>query len=539
MFISENLIEFFIPLKSRPTQKKKMNSLPEELHLMIFKLLPVQDTIRLRLVCKKWYRLLNFLRHEYLIIVAAQDCENYLFKPRKTVHTVECVDDVFLTTPIPLLLRSVKRLTAYLYSEKIINITPFLNQFTELEELTCYKSSYNIDLIILNLQHLNKLTIESDYCLFDLRTPRLTHLEILNFKDCDLYYPDRLQRLETDSYRKENFDFCLLKNLEILRTSQYNWSDITSNFLNKLRSLKELHFEAETFLSRDILNSHFTYRRDGLKLYLCGFDIHQNVEEDINFPHGDENSVSKFIVRNYEKTAEEVLHCVDLRVDYNELIKAGLKKDFFVKFPRLGRVMLTDKVADEEALLEFLTKTQPSTFSMKNFLLNQKIFSQIASCCGIRELELINLDLDAVCLEFDFIYEMKNFETITLHQPISIDFLLKAYQVCKEMVEVNFEFKRDSAFFGRRQVSLSSFVAFDDINQNNENLWVELYFDSDQAFLHFLGALRKEPQLGRSSNYLRELIFLINDLKYNEMLVGREVRRIVKNELFIVHIQPF
>lgn len=516
-----------------------MNTLPPELHLMIFQLLSVQDTVRLRLVSKKWYHLLNCLKHQQLAILDVSDPEvdYYQFRPLKTVHTVECRDEyLLLTTPIPALFRSVRKLSTHFYSERILSLTKFYNSFTELEELTCYHQSYVGSTIILNLQHLNKLTIENSYnsCYFDLRTPHLTHLVVSNFSSCDLYYPERLRQLEANLYDQDRIDFGQLKNLQFLNITGDDWSIITNSFLITLANLKELHFEADTFLNRDTLNSNFNYRRDGLRLYLFGFDIDKNVEirEEEDFPNGDEKHVSNFIVRNYEKTADTVYH--RLGVDYNELIATGLKKNFFVKFPKLATVKLSDKIEDEEALLHFLTKTEPETFSMENSLLSQTILHRITrQCQQIRQLELKKLNLDVNCPEFDFVFEMENLEVIRAHQTISMTFLLNAFQRCKQMTEVRFIIDDlDDASFNLYEVSLVSHVVADEINDFLESY---MFFDSNAAFFHFLAALQKETQRSSKPDDLRELIFLINDYKHNKTLVDREVRKLFKSQVFYVY----
>ena len=212
-----------------------MNSLPPELHLMIFKLLPVKDTIRLQLVSKQWYRLLNSLKHQRLTIT---NVGGNRFWPIKSVHMVNCIDTDRLIMPMPPLLRSVRKLTTCFYFEKI-DLTRFCNQFTEMEELTCYSYCFgNDDTIILNLQHLKKFTFKYfDYSTFDLRTPRLTHLVVLAFGNCNLYFPDRLRRLETNYFDRE-VDFSQFKNLEFLCLEEECWPSITNSLLIKLSSLK-------------------------------------------------------------------------------------------------------------------------------------------------------------------------------------------------------------------------------------------------------------------------------------------------------------
>lgn len=524
------------------TKNLKMNSLPPELNLMIFKLLPVADTLRLRLVSKKWYYLLACLKHKHLSIHDVSDPEGYYNNwdhPIKTVHTVECRDEyLLLSTPVPAMLRSVRKLTANFYSERIVDISKFYNQFTQLEELTCYHESYVANTIILNLQHLNKLTIERYYnsCNFDLRTPCLTHLVVPNYSSCDLYYPERLRRLEANLYDQDRIDFQQLKNLEFLHINGEDWTVITNSFLITLSNLKELHFEADTFLNRDTLRSNFTYRRDGLRLYLFGFDIDRNVDivEDEDFPGGKEENNSKFINRNYEKTAETVYY--KPRIDYTELIKTGLKKNFFTKFPRLTGVKISDKVEDEEALLNFLTKTEPSKLSMENCLLSQTILHRIALQCTLRDLELKNVGLDVTCPEFEFIFNLENLETIQAYQQISTNFLVKAFQLCKHLSEVRFiiDDLNDASFIVSEVtlITLMSQVAHEDLR---DYLEAYLYFESNAEFLYFLRALRKESELIRKPDDLRELIFLINDYKHNKTLEDREFRRLLKGEVFYVY----
>ena len=243
--------------------------------------------------------------------------------------------------------------------------------------------------------------------------------------------------------------------------------------------------------------------------------------------------MSKFIARNYEKSAETIYFKFD--VNYNELLaRNALKKNFFAKFPRLATVKLSDKIDDEEALLEFLTKTEPETFSMENSLLSQPLLQRIALQFNrLRRLELKNLNLDVMRPEFDFIFEMENLEEIQAYQQISMDFLLKAFQKCRNMMEVRFIIDDlDDASFNLHEVSLFSRVTIEEILNSVESY---IRFDSKAEFFYFLRALRKESQLSNKPNDLRGLIFLINDYYHNKMLVDREVRRLQKNEVFYVY----
>ena len=69
-----------------------MDLLPPELILKVFEFLPVQDTIRLRLVCKYWYQLANHLKHQSLTLFHQAMLEDDLndLQPPKSDDWVQC-----------------------------------------------------------------------------------------------------------------------------------------------------------------------------------------------------------------------------------------------------------------------------------------------------------------------------------------------------------------------------------------------------------------------------------------------------------------
>src|SRR4051812_7007930 len=118
-----------------------MDLLPPELIVKIFEFLPVRDTIRLRVVCKQWYHLMNYLKHRSLTVFHENMLDDDMndLRPLKSADWLKCKDeDLLLASPLPPMLNRVRKLSTYLYSETIIDLSKFYNQFERLEELTCY-----------------------------------------------------------------------------------------------------------------------------------------------------------------------------------------------------------------------------------------------------------------------------------------------------------------------------------------------------------------------------------------------------------------
>ena len=191
-----------------------MNSLPLELSLMIFELLPIRDAIRLRQVCRSWRRLLDCLRPRSLAVADSNHIRYWWQKLGPSHDLVRCTDEnLMLGIPAFPMLERVRKLITLFVSDSMVEMSRFYNRFEAVEELTCqHKCATKI---ILNLQHLVKLVAE-DLLYLDLRTPRLTHLETSLFSYCDLYYPDRLQFLQGDLRDHSDIDFTKLTGLQVL-----------------------------------------------------------------------------------------------------------------------------------------------------------------------------------------------------------------------------------------------------------------------------------------------------------------------------------
>lgn len=523
-----------------------MDSLPSELHLMIFQFLPVSDTIRLRLVSKNWNHLLNCVKHRSLAVFdqdpdgmlsfACDECHYDEFWELEPADSVECKNEnLLLTAPLLPMLRSVQKLTTHFYSQTIVKMSKFYNRFRELEELTCFHyfdflGAYDFSdmTIILNLPRLNKLIVrKADSSRFDLRTPCLTHLEIISLSQCDFYYPDRLKRLESSLNDHHLIDFTKFTGLELLIVNGNDSEFLTNYFLSTLKSLKKLHFTAGNWLSRDTVN--LSYRRDGLKLYLFGFDFDKPLEIlEEKFPYGTEEEETRVIVRNYEKTAEIVYFWI--WIEYNELTRTGFSPNFFTKFPRVDSIKVNGEVEDEDALLEFLLQAKPQGFVMENHLLSPRFLNRFALQCNfIQYIRLKNLPLDTTHSQFEFILKMKSLTVIKiLHQKPwtpDLDFLVRLFEHCKRLSEVYFsiEHNYDGCSFSPYWLSF-----------RNDSVYTNLKTKNKTDLLHVLRALQRETKSNQLTS-LAELVFLIENHKHYQFLLEDHARKLLRGELYYIY----
>lgn len=503
---------------------------------MIFQLLPVRDTLRLKRVSKNWNHLLNCLRQRSLTVFDQQpDTISFGFYPiPDTADSLECRDENrLLITPLSPMFRSIKKLKTRFYSMTLVEMSKFYNQFGELEELSC-SHYYNVGHpIILNLQRLRKLSIKH-YSRFDLRTPHLTELKIFNFRHCLLYYPNKLRRLKAYFYNGAKIDFGKFTNLELLIVNNDNWWFITNQFLSTMKNLKELHFTTYGFVDRKTLASNFSYRRNGLKLFQFGFDIDQNLailEEDVeDFSKKDE---SNFIVRNFEKTAEAVHHRFE--VDYNELARNGLDGRITAKFRKLTIVKASGPV-DEDALLEFLIKARPRTFRFEDDLMSQRFLNRFAlQCQSIRRIELKNSNVDITGPEFEFVFKTKeSLTSIEIHQQVSLDFLVKAFEHCPHLRDVCFV-GRNRFYASFRPLNLDLYTVKIYEDGSEEMLRTYLTLGNRTNLYHFLRSLREELKPNNSRTDVDVLIFLVDNYKRTERLVADLVGKLLRNQLYYVY----
>lgn len=515
-----------------------MDSLPPELSLMIFELLPVRDALRVMLVCKSWNRLANCLRQRSLTVFDQKPdtISSSFFWVPDINDSLECRDENrLLIIPLSPMFRSIRKLKTRFYSMTLVEMSQFYNQFENLEELSC-SHYYDVSQpIILNLQHLKKLSIKH-YSKFDLRTPCLTYLKVFVFRYVLLYYPDRLRTLKTNFYMGDQIEFNQLTNLEQLIVPNDDWGFITNESLATMRKLKELHFATYVFEDRETLVPNFTYRRKGLRLFQFGFDIDQNLEvleEEIEYFW--KRDTTNFIVRNFEKTADTVHHRFE--VDYNELARNGLAdRRITDKFRKLTLVKASGPVDDENAVLEFLMQARPRIVRFEDALMSQRFLDQFAlQCRFIRRIEFKNSNVDITGPAFEFVLKMKeSLTSIKIHQQVSLDFLVKAFEQCLQL--------RDVCFLNRDRF-YASFSSFDlDLYtvkigaDGSEQVFRCCFTPRTQTDLyHFLRSLRAELKPNNRRTHVDTLIFLVNNYKRNQRLLADLVGKLVRGELYYIY----
>lgn len=521
-----------------------LNNLPPELLIQIFQYLPIKNRLHLKTVSKKFNHLLSLLKPESLTILAENEFELNYFFSTKPIKSNEVVvnrnEDLLLSAKLNSIFINLKKLTTYFYSDTLIQLSHFYNQFDKLEKLTIYHRCRVENKIVLNLDHLRTLKIILDFGSdFELNTPRLTKLECEDLDNFKFNYPNTIKILKVEFFDNSfNINFEKFTNLELLVISSEEWTLITNNLIRKLPSLKELHFASHTYVNNEVLDLSFDHRLfKNLKLFQFGFNVSSDVEiTNENFPDCKSSEVTKFLIKNFEKTANKV-HFRFEKLDYNEIINNGkhlIEKKFYEKFSGFLNLKISGQVEDENQLLDFLKKVKPEGLKFKDALLSRSFFDQLSyQCSFIRELKFkgSNGKILDFSKDFQFVYRLENLSTILFLGKIHLNYVIELYEKCENLSEVSFIIdKMNQINFCLSYVnSLSEFIIDDEHNHIFTCLEGSNYFETKKDMLIYLK--EKRVQFKSDPIDLRELIFSIDADRYRIRLIESIMDELLKTEI--------
>ena len=362
----------------------------------------------------------------------------------------------------------------------------------------------------------------------ELNTPELFELTVRNLSCCQFKYAHKIRILEVELFDYERVNFNQFANLELLIVTGNYWQFITNSFLQKFSRLKEVHFQAFTFLNRETLA--FTYRPNDPKRYLFGFDTEMNIESNDEFRWsnvGAETDMTKFLLKNYDKTANRIYY--KFRIDYNELTRNTVPKNFFEKLSEFSGVFVKDRIDDEAKLINFLEQTKTNQLSIENSPLTSTFFDRMVSRCSfIQKLDL--KDFNIMSDNYEFMFKMENLIQITLYHKISFNFLVRIFEGCKYLSEVTFTIDDSNyATFCSRYVDL-----FSRVQSGDEFLDCEEDFRSKEAFMNFLKEMKSKMKCVDGFVDLSSVIFTMHEDKARDFMIDLMVKKLFENETFIL-----
>lgn len=260
-----------------------------------------------------------------------------------------------------------------------------------------------------------------------------------------LYQASQVRYLEIDNPDADSLaDY---KNVEILKCN--NLEDLKRDVVSMLprfsSKLSELHCGYSHYIgsskSKKIFNFLLQYKiakKLSYKFYFCGILQQQKKFEDYDF-NQDELSLH---MRNYPLLE----HCFPWlnAIDYVhllELVNDRLPSDFFLKYPNIVQVTVSDQV-DPNKLMMFLKNCRSlRKLTIENALLSQEFFNELSTLNGsITELKLYGEQNTAI--KYDFIYKFEFLHLFDTDQQLPIELasdLVKALKYCE-----SFEFEFNS-----------------------------------------------------------------------------------------------
>lgn len=423
-----------------------MNNLPNELIQEIIQYVPVQETFKkLRCVSKKWKIIVDHLKPQTLTILGVDQyikrkllmrLDSIMIKDEEFFLSVLCKSTQF---------NKLKKLSAIMSGEYLIDPSRFYNRFTEIEELTIdnYKPMNEIGLRLKKLKKLKfKDHLINQIALID--TPQLEYLildnlYLITFND-NLPNLKILQIKYTDSFDQMS-KLNKLISLERLIFKNHHFQSITNQLLRDLINLKELHFYEMDRHSYRVYRNELTFRRNNLRIILKGFTIDQfNLIDDYedleNYRYDLEKFTLQYLMENYEKftglKSEFSANYCELAEIVKELPEKKLPDDFFTKVRKITNVNVFNEVKDMNFFLDFIEKTETKSLQIKNKCprLNSLFFYQLTQRCQfIRNFYVgTNQNLNLV---LELSTKMVNLKSLSLNQRTSIDFLIKAIKKAK------------------------------------------------------------------------------------------------------------
>ena len=458
-------------LGQKPKQSQ-LDVLSDEILLAILVHLPtVRDLLRFKLVNKRLYSIVDKLKLESVLVSHGKLPLNQLwfhsYRPiaspvLKTIDygTVQCSSSI---------LSGLKQLqiisTDYSNFEKY-NCVKLFNEISNLIHLEhleliglMMEKSNLVELNSLSLQTLNLERLE--FTRITLNTPNLRFLRVDLFESYDgkliFTYPQSVRQLVTNFYEKSITSLTSLEYLYICQ--KFLLKDIqdceepgklSSLFLNKLPSLKELQFFLESRTFNYLVEQRRLLKRDTL-LFFCGVEL---IDNDLELlPKTDwspyttlSHTVIEFYAENYRRTAnilpfarrliyDDIGHCL-------HKLPAGL----WSLFVNLCSIEVNSPVDDVKMFAEFLGCFKGlKTLHVEKSNLQQEFFNELPQLQPVLDRLEINIDEE---LDFDFVYKFKDLNFLYIDKSLEIDFV---YSIFQKFGDLRFFF-----YFNDNEISLNA-----------------------------------------------------------------------------------
>lgn len=416
----------------------EFNSLPPEIHLVIFSYLSIREVMKIRLVCKQWNRLIN---------------GEFKFKRMRCLQPPRyCPDnsaDFYFTSIRPFLdytsadmkFSRVQCLSVDLWSKfaELQDAFDLLNSFRSLEDVQfSYYVSWELfaprpterKQFVVALHHLKNARFYFSFNQLRQSTISIVlNLPSLNsfsfgssggLQNLTIEHPEKLRVLKIDDLLRNAFDYSRFTNLTEIYTSVSNLRTISASFIERLPSLKELH-----------LGDHYDPNRSppppspgktAPRIFYFGFEIslRQINLDDQQWPLSFllNQETARFISRNLHQSIDNNPYV--LGIEYNAVARELNDRELFSampqKFPMIDSLRIVGNLADEKRLLKFIGQFKIKALGLERTSLSQWFFGQLTEHCSfIRKLRIrLQRTMCILSGDLDFIFKFKKLSSLEI-----------------------------------------------------------------------------------------------------------------------------
>lgn len=446
-----------------------INRLPVELFCMILKCLDLGDLFLYESVCKKWRYYVSGAVNQRLVIAKSGKLKgrHWFFLdelcPPASVMVKETLNFKILKSSF---LFSLKRLKIcdptikndYQKCRALLENAQLINQLVNLEvlELSQLGKADGEEQFTIKLANLKHLAVHHHfYFNLLLDCPQLVSFKTKTRDDDRYFYRDRTDFLHplsithlyldeySNQYSLENLE--KLKKLEHLSVASFHLTeydeeeelakDYAKRIFANFPNLKEISLRPDSpsyFMGREtfvhLLKERNVLGRERVALTFYGIRIDAEVQleyqADARYQPYDKfiHLLSSLYMKNHSKLCEQELKRVR-ELDYSGLLdysgkdKAEILTDLIRKFDRVEKIQVSDRVNDEQQLIDFLKRLKRfDTLKIgEKAQLGSGFYDKLSATCSNPWLA-IQMKPQNNRTNFDFVFKLKN---------------LVAFKVCK------------------------------------------------------------------------------------------------------------
>ena len=272
--------------------------------------------------------------------------------------------------------------------------------------------------------------------------------------EVEIKHPQKLRFLATDGLFNGTLDYSKFTSLEKISTVCVDLRSISAGFIEKLPSLRELHFDLPYYYSgfedhhllEPSLSSQATARifHYGFEISLDQINRRRELPRYYNLNFDPTVFATEYIIRNRYNSIENNPSVGSIL--YNQLASELDDSEMFSlipqKFPKIRRLHLTGSIADECRLLKFMGQFKITVLSFERTALSQSFFKKLVENHTFIQTLSIKLEptMSILSGDFDFILQLKNLNYIYLRDcPLSLNIVARVLQELKQLRQILFE----------------------------------------------------------------------------------------------------